>query len=301
MTPEASGLRVHPVERIGASLVWFESQLASRQLTLHPGCALARGIGRLRDLRARELAGESTFFRSTDDAFDRAADAIGADFLTKALHWGVSRGLLIPDDRWKDLGGGEPVIIRQADSSRERNYTWETVIAAIAATHATSVVFAEPDVLCTFEGKRYAVAAKVAYSSNKVTDNVLKGFQQADGRADASLVFVNVANLYPQVDTLRWSRSRDFKTNDEAVEAMTASVTRWCANFPLESWAGRMRRSATRPIGVAFFVPMMLHMLGAPRPFFYSHMPLRWAAEGPDYRFVTAFLRACNDVLGFIA
>ena len=299
MTPEGSGLRVHPVEGMGASLEWFESQLASRQLTPHGGCALARGIARLRELRARELAGESSFFRSTDDAFDHAADAIGADFLTKALHAGVASGLAVPDARWKDLLAGEPVVIRPADSSRERNFTWETTIAAIAATHATSVTFDEPDVLCTFEGKRFAIAAKVAYSANKVTENVVKGFDQANGKADASLVFVNVAGLYPQVDTLRWSRSRNFTTNDEAVAAMTASVSRWSSTFALESWAARIRRSTTQPVGVAFFVPMMLHMFGAPRPFFYSHMPLRWADDGPDYRFVTSFLRTCNDVLGF--
>ncbi len=130
-------------------------------------------------------------------------------------------------------------------------------------------------------------------------ENIEKGFRQARTTADAVLVFVDVVSIYPQVETLRWSHCRNFQDNDEAVDVLTSSVTRWCDRWPLADLARRLRAEATEPIGVAFFVPMLVHMTGAPRPLFYIHMPLKWGDSSPDYGFARAFLQACNVVPDF--
>ncbi len=90
------------------------------------------------------------------------------DFLTKAIHWGHSKGLQLPAQRWKLLGKSDPLITRRTDiSEKSRSETWETVIACLASTFASNVRFGEPepDVTCLYEGRRYAISAKVAYSS----------------------------------------------------------------------------------------------------------------------------------------
>jgi hypothetical protein len=174
------------------------------------------------------------------------------------------------------------------------------VLASLAATFATQVALTEPDVTCTYQGRRYAIAAKVAYSRSNVVENIETGFRQARSKADAVLVFVDVVSVYPQVETLRWSRSKRFANNDEVAQVMTSSVDRWCSTWPLRQLAERMRAAAAEPVGVAFFVPMFLHLEGAPRPFLYTHMPLVSAPDGPDYEFAKAFLRRCNVVADFM-
>ena len=134
-----------------------------------------------------------------------------------------------------------------------------------------------------------------------MTENIEKGFKQARTKAEAVLVFVDTVSIYPQVEMLRWTRFRNFQHNDEAGEVLTDSVRRWCDHWPLHRMAKLLRTEATEPVGVAFFVPMLVHLDGAPRPFFYTHMPLKYGDGSPDYQFAAAFLRACNVVADFEA
>lgn len=295
-----TGLIFRPLEHFAASCDWMRDQFRERGLAVHPGSSLARGMSALERFREKVVVDDYFRFETTDACYDFMAEVYGVDFVTKAIHWGSTAGLTLDERRWKLLAKGDPVITRKTDESgKPRNETWEVILASLASTFATDVQFDEPDVTCTYRGRRYAIAAKVAYSNANVIDNIEKGFKQARSKADAVLVFVNVASIYPQVETLRWSFHRKFAHNDQAVGVMRGSVTRWCTKWPLEGLARRIRAKATEPVGVAFFVPMVLHVAGAPRPFFYTHMPLVWDHKSPDYEFARAFLDRCNDVGSF--
>jgi hypothetical protein len=293
-----------PLDRFASSCAWFREQLKRNGVRLHNDSRLARALDRLEAFRRDIVVNDHMRFDSADEAYDFAAEIYGTDFLTKAIHWGHASGFRLPESRWQLLAKSDPLITRSASTStRARNQTWETVIASLTATFTTDLAFGdpEPDVTCRYDGRRYAVSAKVVYSRDNVIDNVEKGFKQARTKADAVLVFLDVVSIYPHVDTLRWSQARNFKHNDEAVIVMTDSVKRWCDGWPLEDLARRLRTAATEPVGVAFFLPMYLHFAGAPRPFLYTHLPLTWGIEGPDYAFARAFLHACNVVADFVS
>lgn len=295
------GLRLHDLEQIGTSAEWFRDRLAAEEIRLHGSSSLAVALNRLREFRTGAAEGRTWRFPDARSAYGWFVEAIGADFLTKAIHAGAEAGFTLPKGRWTLLCSGDPILTRPGERSRERDQTWETVLASLAATFAGEVTFAEPDIVCEFSGKRFAIAAKVGYSRDNLLPNIEKGFEQADGKAAASLVFLNAASLYPQVETFDWSKSRRFQSNDEAVEVMNASIGRWCDNeLPLASLTRQVRARGTEPIGVAFFFPLLLSFRDHPVPYFYSHMPLTWAgAAGPDYEFTKAFLNACSHILGF--
>ncbi|MGO9836455.1 MAG: hypothetical protein ACLP1X_19815 [Polyangiaceae bacterium] len=155
---------VRPLDRIGTSSAWLRDRLADAGARLHPASKLARALGNLDDLRGKALRNEVFSFRTTDAAYDFFASAVGADFLSKALHWGAECGFKLGVDRWRHLTSGNPIVTNLGAPSTERNLTWEVIIASLASTFAQDVGFDEPDVRCAFQGKTFAVAAKVAYS-----------------------------------------------------------------------------------------------------------------------------------------
>lgn len=299
MPPPDPALRWGALDEIGTSATWLEAQIEEKVGPLNPSAGLAIGLRGLTEFRKQALADETFKFSTADETYDYFMDAIGADFVSKALHWGWECGFRPPADKWELLRSGDPNVARPGVSSSARNQVWELVIAALASTFATDVCFEEPDVCCSFEGKRVAIAAKVVYSEAKVPERILEGFSQADGKADASLVFLDVVKLYPQVDTFRLSHARRHRDGGQLLDMMVGSVNRWCERWDLAALGTKIGRRATQPVGVAFFVPMLLHVHDHPVPFFYTHMPLRWPGEGVDYAFTTAFLRACNQVLGY--
>jgi hypothetical protein len=179
--------------------------------------------------------------------------------------------------------------------------TWEVVIACLSATFASSVVFAEPDVQCEFLGQRFAVAAKVAYSERKLRARVMEGFDQADGRADASLVFVDVVQLLSPIKALEVSRRQSFMHNDEAVALFNPEIDHWLKRLGVDAWKSRLKEKASRPVGVAFFLPLFLHSegLGGPVPYFCTRIPVVWSESSVDVEFAKKFQEACVEVLGF--
>lgn len=296
----ATGILRRPLESFGTSVEWLRGALTEAGVRLHPASALARALDDLGELRRKALEGALFSFKTTEEAYAFFANAEGADFLSKALHWGASSGLRLGARDWALLASGDPIVTKVGLHSTERNRTWELIIASLASTFAKDVVLEEPDVCCRFKGRTFAVSAKVAYSEKKLFSNVEEGFAQANGRADGILVFGNVVNLYPVVETLRWSRFRQFQHNDEAVSVMRDAFTRWCDRFELRATRDKLRERARQAVGVAFFVPMLIHMAGQPIPFHYTHLPVTWAGEkGVDYAFAKAFLESCNHVLDF--
>jgi len=291
----------HPLEAIGSSVSWFVSQLTARGIRLHDHSALAIALERLGIFRDAAIADHPFKFSVVDDAYEFFSDAMGADFLTKTVHRGVRAGLVLPDERWRHFAAGDPIITRPSKTiSRERDLTWEVVLASVIATFASNVRFAEPDVLCDFSGRAFAVAAKQVRSDRRLWTNVERGVRQSRGRATAALVFVNVVNLLPVVHLMRAARDEGFAAPTDLRDWMLRGAHRWCDRRETRNLAESLGGTETDPVGVAFFMPVMLLFGMQPLPFFYTHMPMRWqTAGGPDFEFATSFLRASNHVLGF--
>jgi hypothetical protein len=294
---EDGDLIERPLDVIGTSLAWLDARLQQKGIVVPAGSELAQARARTESYRQGALAGRSFKFPSPEDAFDFVADAVGADFLSKALHLGANCGLTLTDEQWKFLVKGDPILTRAGPDSQWRNWTWELVIASLAASFATNVTFDEPDVLCDFGGKRFAIAAKMAYVEGSVAKAVRKGFKQADGKGDATLVMVNAAGIYPARSTFG---VHDFPDGKAGVRLMKPAVDRWALSFGFEGLNRSLLQKSSVPIGVAFFVPMFLKVGGVPAPFLCTQMPVCWDGDnGPDYAFATEFLHACQSVLGF--
>ncbi len=295
------------LDNIGTSESWLRGELARRGVRVHGTSRLAIALDRVRELRERSLAGD-TFRFTTDEAYEFFADATGADFLSKSIRWAEECGFALPQERWDLLAKGDPILTKPGPDSTARNLTWESVIACLAATFSESVELREPpDVTCLYRNRTFSVSAKVAYRTANLFENIKKGFKQANGTADATLVFVNAVALYPddtspQIPEFRLAHARGHRLADagDLANKTRDAITRWCGSrFEWKGIARRLKEQASQPVGVAFFVPTFTPIDGHAIPNFYTHLPLTWAESGPDYEFTTSFLRACNEVLGF--
>ena len=301
------GVILRSSDNIGRSVPWFREEMARNDVPIGAGTALGKALKQLETLRDRALSSDPRYgFSTTTEAYLYFTEAYGADLLTKALHAGCSSGLRIPPARWRYLISGDPIPTRRSPRSLERDLTWETILAALIATFASDVDFTEPDVRCTFSGKPFAVAAKVLYSMSKLRERIKEGADQSRDRGEAALVMVNTVELFPHQTTppemlLRWSRARARYGAANQAEIMKDAVGRWVDNnFDLARIVRDVRPRVVKPIGVAFFVPMLLHYREQPVPNLYTHMPVTWQQDrGPDFAFTKAFLHACNTVPGF--
>lgn len=295
-----SGLNDYSLDAIGTSARWFQDHMLQAEVRLPPLSRLAIALADLERLRVGALARHPFQFPTQDGLFDFAQSAIGADFLTKAIHWGYTCDLRLPKERLRWLCASDPIVTRPASSENERNKTWETVIACLSATFASGVRFEEPDVMCEFGTRTIAVAAKVIYSPKKVMKKACEGLEQSRDKAHAALAFLDLAAIYPQREMWHWSRFRAFESGEEAVRVIQDSVTRWVDSTM--DFGGTVAKLRTFPheAGVAFFIPSFIQLFGMPVPFLYAHSPIRWSSSSLDFEFTTAFLRACNGVLGFL-
>jgi hypothetical protein len=299
MTDRADGtIFKWPLESLGASVSWFRAQLASAGVNLHPRSAMRLALERLDTLRGMALANVPFRTQEREAAYDFFSDAIGADFLTKTLHRGVSSGLQLDRDRWHHCVAGDPIVTRPGSESDDRNRLWETVMACVIATFAARVKFEEPDVVCDYEGASVGVAAKFSRSSRKLWKNVGKGASQARSRADVALIGVNVIDILPVKELFVESTYRGDNQPSTTVAKIKEWAIRWCDRPELQAMATKLR-DGNQVVGVAFFMPLLVMFESNPVPFFYTHMPLTWADGSADFSFARSFLQACHTVLGF--
>lgn len=301
-----TGMIVRSVTELGASASWYADQQTLQGQVARPDTKLAQGIARLHALRERLLVDDLLRFESSWAAHEELAEDYGIDFVTKAIHWGVSSGLSLPNEYWSYASSGDPVLTRSAASSTARNRTWEGVVAALAATFADAVTFEEPDITCMHLGKRVIVAAKAVYSHGKLAARITEGLQQclrahAVQPADAFVILVNVVGLVSGGDILKRSRRRRFKTNEEGAAHYTAWATEWTKFVVnVETLAARFRSSSPVPASVQFFLPLVSDLAGVPRPFNLTHLLLSGPSGSPDHEFALAWHRAAQCARSFI-
>lgn len=94
-------------------------------------------------------------------------DVCGVDYLGKALHRGLMHGVAPRPQDARALTAGDPILTEpHAQSGKERNTSWEYLLACLLAPVAENVVREEPDVVFDFSGIRYGLAAKVQYGAS---------------------------------------------------------------------------------------------------------------------------------------
>lgn len=107
------------------------------------------------------------------------------------------------DDRWRSLKAGDPLLTGPSDRvgkiTRPRDFSWELLLASLVAPFAP-VRREEPDAVCTFNGQRLGLAAKVSYSGNEAQflDQIQEGARQIERQpVDGGFVIVNMLEHFP--------------------------------------------------------------------------------------------------------
>jgi hypothetical protein len=285
-----------PIEVLGSCVPWFEGFLRRNGRSVPPGSALALALSRLADLRAR--AAEPLTFPSASEALRYFQDAHGADFVTKLLHMGVSAGLEIPPNRLAEVLKGDPILTRPGASSLERNRTLEVLLACAVATFTELVRFEEPDVVCKFDSQDFFIPVKVVYSEAKLFQRIKEGVDQAAARPHGGVVVVDVVSLLPTQRLFDLTAATTFSSPSDAGSWLREWSRVWHEQLPLNEWSAAIRRRTTKPIGVAFFLPLVVMVQGLPRTCWLLDMPLR-STKGPDYDFTTGLVQCFDGILGY--
>jgi hypothetical protein len=294
-------MREHAADAIGSSLDWLSEQLAARKRPVVAGSALHLAFLRCRELRRcfEVHRGPRLTPRQELKFF---GDAFGIDWMSKLLHRAVLDGLQVPQSLWSALGDprADVIITRAGSQSKSRDLVWELILGALCSRVATSVVFAEPDVRCEFQGHTIAIAAKVSYRSRNLWINAVeKGMSQANGRGSVGLVAVNAASVAPLGSWLRACKQRGFTLGPRAGEWASAKTAQWCEHaLRVAPAMVTLANVPAMPTGVVFFLPILLSVADQPGPFFYLHMPATWQGEhGPDFQFVSALCETSKTSL----
>ena len=285
---------------IGTSVDWLRDHLQAMGVRVHSEARLAAGFAAVESFREIAHTHDVVRFENADLAHDFWSEAVGMDFLSKALHHAWDLGLRPAKPYWSSLASAEPNVFRPANSAQERNRVWELLVASICRTFCDDVTLEEPDVMCSYRGQSVAVALKVAYSERKLWTRTLDGFKQAFAReAEVDIVFVNVVGLMPNAELLRQSARKQFPDAKPAIEWAKRWASDWCSGSELIALHHKLQERASRPATIAFFMPIMMRVQGVFAPLFYVHCPA--TSEGPDLEFATEFLHACNVALGYRA
>jgi hypothetical protein len=185
-----------------------------------------------------------------------------------------------------------------ADSVSQEHAPPKCLFPESKATFATNVRFDEPDILCTYGERPFAVAAKFIHSDRQIGKNIRKGRDQATGRSPAA----NVVDLLPLDELYNRTVTEPPRSPIEVVDWLKDWAAGWCETPSLKALVDHLRKSKPLVIGVAFFMPFLINWHGNPMPSFYTHMPVTWSGdEAIDFQFTKSFLRASQAATSFAA
>ncbi|HKO93003.1 MAG TPA: hypothetical protein VJU61_17730 [Polyangiaceae bacterium] len=304
---ECAAIIDHGLEALGASRLWFEGRLRDLGITLHPGSRLARGLRKLQDLERSATAGDAIKFPSPVEGQRWFLDALGADFLCKAMHRG-ERGLTGFEDRWRSLKSGDPILTGpselQGKVTRPRDLSWELLLASIVA-HFAPVRKQEPDLVCTFNGMDIGLAAKVSYTGNEgqFLDQIQEGARQIERQGvDAGFVVVNMVEHFPH--ECMFKNFLDAGISDPRVlyELVAGWGDAFLRPYPPPKWA-RHLRGMSKLLSVMMFVPTILPLVGKSSvlPYYRIHTFGIEGREEQAYPFEQALQTACETLPGFLS
>jgi hypothetical protein len=287
-----------PAGTLGSSGPWLRAQLELHGVPVARNSWLARSLAESAEFHRRLRREGPVTFPELGIAFQTMAMIFGFDLLSKSLHAGHDHGVPLEKRHFRSLASGDPLVSRPSSHSCERDKTWEAVIAGIASTFCSRVEFAEPDVVCSFEGKRFGLAVKLPYEPRQLTKSIKKGIKQI-GRSrdcDGSLVFVNAVQLLQHDAILRECVLQRFESNSRARAFLETGVATWSDHLEVGKLVDAFRRSELRSSGVCIFFPMVVEVEATLAPCWMLHVPVLSARDGLEYRFACAFQEALNTI-----
>ena len=98
----------------------------------------ARSLGTLQRF-ARLTAGDPQPQLTVPEMYELAADGIGTDFMTKAIHRTIARTSEPFANFWPEFAVADAIQTRRGVDSQARNRLWELLAGALVASFATDV------------------------------------------------------------------------------------------------------------------------------------------------------------------
>lgn len=305
MPVDDTGIYDTGIDYIGGSAQWLRDRLRSQNLSLSPGCELAKALALLDDMRVKARAGAIARYPSPEEAQAFHLKTSGADFLSKALERGYRAGLKGFESHLAGLCSSDPVLTSPtANSTTARNKSWELLLASLAATFATNVRAEEPDVVVEFNGRSVGLAAKVLYSSEpkKHLKRIVEGAAQIDAaNVEEGFVVVNLVEQFPHGPMFRNFVKGNITTADEARHILDQWMVYFADQYDLATW-GRRLKDKSKLLSVLFFLPTLLHVQGREMPlvpYYRIHVFTLSGREGRAKAFEFALNNSCQGVLGY--
>lgn len=294
----------HGLDQVGASLEWFRARLSHLGVSLRSDSSLGEALSQLEEAR-REASVQGTMrFASRAEGLRFYRRVTGADFLSKALHWGESSGLVGFDEYFRLLKKGDPVLTDASGrSTHQRNEVWELLLASLIATFAQDVRREEPDITCYIGQTRFGLAAKVLYSDGEqaILRRVQDGANQLErSRVDVGVVAVNLVELIPHDALFANLERADIATPSDIAQLVEGWVNAFMTRFEIDDWI-RHLNGRGKLLAVAWFVPTLIHMRGVspPPPYYRIHELSIIGREEAAQQLLGPLNAACQRVLGW--
>lgn len=184
----------------------FRKLLLAKGVRLQRHSPLDRRLARIEQLSG--MLRDPPSHRPTEDTVATLWDALGFRCIIGAVEsLEASSPATMDRIHWACFRGPDATLTSDLPRSKERDAVWEVLVAATSSEFATDVVFAEPDIRCSYSGTSWGLACKVLYSPNRDAqiDRIVEGVKQIEG-ADTEMgaILVNVTN---QVDHATFRRS----------------------------------------------------------------------------------------------
>ena len=290
---------------IGASLSWTKHMLCMLGVRVHEQSGLAQSFAALERLMGTVRTQETVRYKSPQEAQQKYFLSNGADFLTKALQKGFESGLRGFDGHYNELASANPVTTSpDGASSSSRAKAWELLLANLVSTIAKDVRPEEPDVVCTFEGRRTGLAAKMLYSraATKQLERIREGARQLENsNVEEGYVAVNLVELFPHGKMFELFQHARFDQVDEIVNVMDVWMNAFMAAHGMDRWA-RQLKDSEKLLAVLFFLPTVLHVNGLPTtlvPYYRVHYASVAEREARCQSFLWRLNEVCQKVLHY--
>ncbi|HLA87846.1 MAG TPA: hypothetical protein VJL10_07485 [Anaerolineales bacterium] len=184
---------------------WFEQLLQKQSVSIPQASPLQQDIDDLKFI-GDAFNGKVQLPVNTDlsDFFRRT---LGLAFIIKAIHRSLrseSSQAVLPG--LELFRGPDLSLTTIAPQSKERDKTWEYIVACVASAFSSTVKLDEPDVRCFYSNTDLGLACKIFYTADRDSqiDRLVVGAKQIEkSSADLGCILVNVTNLIDHSKYLR--------------------------------------------------------------------------------------------------